>query len=929
MANKFLSGINVTGTTTLNTVANAGTDTDKFLVLDASGNVDFRTGDELYADLGIGSLPAGFTSTVKHAVKAGVALTKGQAVYVTGADGTNMIVGKASNASEATSSKTMGLIETTLSINGIGNVITEGLLTGLDTTGAAAAGDPVWLGTDGNLIYGLLNKPYAPAHLVFIGVVTRKNANNGEIFVKVQNGFELKEIHDVDLITTTPINGHILGYNGTLWVNKTIAGWLGFTPADDSLVVKLAGAQTITGAKSFDSPITLNSGIGFLNGVMPNITSNLYSGIGGNSNGISIITRPVSTNYTNNLYFAASNNSFTFPNATGTLALTSDLTAYVPTSRTLTINGVTYDLSANRSWTIEAGGTSASTRTIQKFTSTASQTTFTITGGYTVGMVDVWVNGSKLDNAVDFTASNGTTVVLTDALTANQIVEVYKYGSQFIVNNGLRQKTLFTATAAQTTFTVAYSVGLVDVFYNGSKLDDSEFTATNGTSIVLGTACAVNDKVEVIAFSYNVNGFTGIGGSGTINNIPKFTAAGTIGDSAITDNGTTVTLVSRALSGTSASFSGEVNVGTTSGYLNVGTNVNSGFKTYIKAGASGILLSAGTTSSDNTLLIQNAAETTTLFNIKGNGNATFTNTETTLNFNPQTSLLAGYNYLNFGGGSIMYRNATDVYIGSNAKYGSAGTIVANYTSANGMGMLSIDGAGLRWQGVNASVTAGTAYSVPTRFFINGDGYVGIGTGSSPATFLHVLGTNTSARGQLSIQSNDVSNAAKATWYYNTTNQGEIGTTSGNFYGLALNDFEFYAGTNNVMRLQGNSRNGTLDLRGNLVSSFTGFGGTISAGASWSMTINQVLYEFETSYMVDVIGFYAPGGVNIQAWATGIIHFAADGGMNGANYANITSNGFSISVSGTNAGVWTVTFTNTSGSSMSNNNARIIKLNRMN
>jgi hypothetical protein len=588
MANKFLNGINVTGTTTLNTVANAGTDTDKFLVLDASGNVDFRTGDELYADLGIGSLPAGFTSTVKHAVKAGVALTKGQAVYVTGADGTNMIVGKASNASEATSSKTMGLIETTLSINGIGNVITEGLLTGLDTTGAAAAGDPVWLGTDGNLIYGLTNKPYAPAHLVFIGIVTRRNANNGEIFVKVQNGFELNEIHDVDLKTTSPINGHILGYNGALWVNKTIAGWLGFTPADDSLVVKLAGAQTITGAKSFDSPITVNSGIGFLNGVMPNITSNLYSGIGGNSEGISIITRPVSTNYTNNLYFATSNNSFTFPDATGTIALTSNLSAYVPTSRTLTINDVTYDLTANRSWTIEAGGTSASTRTIQKFTSTSNQTTFTITGGYTVGMVDVWVNGSKLDNAVDFTASNGTTVVLTDALTANQIVEVYKYGSQFIVNNGLRQKTLFTATAGQTSFTVAYSVGLVDVFYNGSKLDDSEFTATNGTSIVLGTACAVNDKVEVIAFSYNVNGFTGIGGSGTTNNLPKFTAAGTIGDSAITDNGTTVTLVSRALSGTSATFtqssatSVNVNSTSTSSYSAFIFNENGTPKSYLE-----------------------------------------------------------------------------------------------------------------------------------------------------------------------------------------------------------------------------------------------------------------------------------------------------------------------------------------------------------
>jgi hypothetical protein len=256
MANKFLSGINVTGTATLNTVVNAGTNTDKFLVLDASGNVDFRTALELYNDLGIGSLPAGFTSTVKHAVKAGVALTKGQAVYVTGADGTNMIVGKASNASEATSSKTMGLIESNLSQNGQGVVITEGLLAGLDTTGATNAGDPVWLGTDGNLIYGLTNKPYAPAHLVFIGIVTRINANNGEIFVKVQNGFELREIHDVDLITTTPINGHILGYNGTLWVNKTIAGWLGYTPVTNARTLTINGTSYDLSA---DRSWTINS----------------------------------------------------------------------------------------------------------------------------------------------------------------------------------------------------------------------------------------------------------------------------------------------------------------------------------------------------------------------------------------------------------------------------------------------------------------------------------------------------------------------------------------------------------------------------------------------------------------------------------------------------------------------------------------------
>lgn len=213
------------------------------------------------------------TSSVKHQVKAGVAINKGQAVYVTGADGTNMIVGLASNASEATSSKTMGLLDATVSTNGFANVVTEGLLAGLDTSTAGAAGDPVWLGTGGNLIYGLINKPYAPAHLVFIGIVTRKNNSNGEIFVKVQNGFELKEIHDVDLFTTTPVNGHILGFDGTLWVNKTVASWLGYTPANASgttnYISKFTGSTTLGNSQIFDNgtSVTINatSGAIYLN----------------------------------------------------------------------------------------------------------------------------------------------------------------------------------------------------------------------------------------------------------------------------------------------------------------------------------------------------------------------------------------------------------------------------------------------------------------------------------------------------------------------------------------------------------------------------------------------------------------------------------------------------------------------------------------
>jgi hypothetical protein len=252
MSQKIYSDLDVKGSVTISTINSATTDTDKFLVSDG-GVVKYRTGAEMLSDLGVAP---GVASNIQHQVKAGVAINKGQAVYVTGADGTNMIVGLASNATEATSSKTMGLMTSTVATNGFGNVIAEGLLAGLNTS-TATAGDPVWLGTGGNLIYGLINKPYAPAHLVFIGIVTRSNLNNGEIFVKVQNGFELNEIHDADLKTTTPIDGHILGFNGTLWVNKTIAGWLGYTPANangtTNYLSKFTGSTTLGNSQIFDN----------------------------------------------------------------------------------------------------------------------------------------------------------------------------------------------------------------------------------------------------------------------------------------------------------------------------------------------------------------------------------------------------------------------------------------------------------------------------------------------------------------------------------------------------------------------------------------------------------------------------------------------------------------------------------------------------
>jgi hypothetical protein len=162
-----------------------------------------------------------YTSSVRHEVKAGQAITKGQAVYVSSADGTNMIVSKADYSVEATSSKVIGLVAQTMATNDIGFVVTEGLLDGLDTS-TATAGAPVWLGDDGNLLFGLANKPVAPNHMVFIGVVTRVQQNNGEIFIKAQNGFELGELHDV--LLSSQSDGQVLTYDSTsgLWKNEDI-----------------------------------------------------------------------------------------------------------------------------------------------------------------------------------------------------------------------------------------------------------------------------------------------------------------------------------------------------------------------------------------------------------------------------------------------------------------------------------------------------------------------------------------------------------------------------------------------------------------------------------------------------------------------------------------------------------------------------------
>jgi hypothetical protein len=66
-----------------------------------------------------------------------------------------------------------------------------------------------------------------------------------------------------------------------------------------------------------------------------------------------------------------------------------------------------------------------------------------------------------------------------------------------------RTSNVFTATSGQTTFSANYAIGLVDVYVNGIRLVPSEFTATNGTSVILNDACFGDETVELVVYSVN------------------------------------------------------------------------------------------------------------------------------------------------------------------------------------------------------------------------------------------------------------------------------------------------------------------------------------------------------------------------------------------------------------------------------------------
>lgn len=340
-----------------------------------------------------------------------------------------------------------------------------------------------------------------------------------------------------DTTITTPTSGQILSYNGSSWVNS---------PAPTGFDINVLSEGTETDMDTADFIPYYDTSAGTNNKItVANLADELSTSLAGtgltavsgtltlNFNGLSEYTEASLTSddfiplYENT---GSSHGKISLLNlgdylqtqegwTTNAGTVTSIATSGAISGGTITSSGTISHLDTTGYKHIPSGGSSGQvlgwsadgTATWtdvsgsdfymeeNEFTATASQTTFTVT--YTVGAVEVYRNGLKL-SASDYTATNGTSIVLTTGADAGDLITVLTYQKFAVQGDSYTYtSTEQTASASQTVFTVSYDASVLEVYMNGIKLSNTDYTASNGTSVTLNVACVGGEILNFVTLS--------------------------------------------------------------------------------------------------------------------------------------------------------------------------------------------------------------------------------------------------------------------------------------------------------------------------------------------------------------------------------------------------------------------------------------------
>ena len=314
-----------------------------------------------------------------------------------------------------------------------------------------------------------------------------------------------------------------------------------------------------------------------------------------------------------------------------------------------------------------------------------------------------------------------------------------------------------------------------------SKNTNLSFLTDYITADITNGRIGINNASPTVAF--DVSGATKISGALTLtstisNGTYTYTLPSATGTLALTSalsgylplTGGTLT---GALFGTTASFSGVITstIGNNSTILNSAT-ATTGWVQIAMNNTTGSALLGVEGSTAGTLATDSLAYASVLRNY----------TNTALQFGTNNIVRATITSTGNVGIGTTSPSAKLTVVGA-----SANTYIAIDNAASGENYFAANA-------FHAFQTAGVE-----RMRITSAGNVGIGT-SAPSTFLHVVGPNTSNRGQLCIQSNDTNNAAAITFYYSTTKVGNIGSSSSDIGIESVNDTGFYTGGAERMRI---------------------------------------------------------------------------------------------------------------------------------
>ena len=178
------------------------------------------------------TLQVGQEQVIRVRNETGDTITDGTVVYVSGTQGNGvakLLIGKATASVEEVEQDIVGIATQDIAHNSDGFITTFGVVRNISTAGTTV-GDIIYLSTSAGKFTNVA--PQAPNHTIKLGIVLRVHQNDGAVFVKVDPGFDLANLHDVSVQGIQ--SGDLLRWNGTIFAPSAYDhGTLGGLADDD------------------------------------------------------------------------------------------------------------------------------------------------------------------------------------------------------------------------------------------------------------------------------------------------------------------------------------------------------------------------------------------------------------------------------------------------------------------------------------------------------------------------------------------------------------------------------------------------------------------------------------------------------------------------------------------------------------------------